>query len=377
MTLVPNPQPDVSCLLSERIEAGDFPSAVYCVAQGGRAIFADALGDAAREPERHPATLETIYDLASLTKPLVTGLLCARMIVRRRLELDEPVATYLDEFRQPEKDEITIRQLLTHTSGLPAWRPLYLLAKNQFEALRAIAHEPLQQKPGQRVVYSDLGFIVLGFLLQRLTSRDFSVLARVEIIDALELEHSFFNPKLALRTGIAACETGNAYERDMCQRDFPSQTNANWRNELIWGEVHDGNAHFLGGAAGHAGLFADVGDALRIANQFIGGISELLSKDTCQLFRENMTPRLNEARSFAWQLAATPESTSGAALPADAFGHTGFTGTSCWIDAERQRVFLLFTNRTHARKLPFANINAVRRQFHSLAVKALDTSSTD
>src|SRR5262249_10067163 len=100
--------------------------------------------------------------------------------------------------------------------------------------------------------------------------------------------------------------------------------------------------------------------------------SQLLSSETCKLFRQNMTEGLNAARSFAWQLASTKDSTAGSALPSDAFGHTGFTGTSCWIDAERERVFVLLTNRTHARVLPFANINAVRREFHSLAVAALD-----
>jgi CubicO group peptidase (beta-lactamase class C family) len=111
---------------------------------------------------------------------------------------------------------------------------------------------------------------------------------------------------------------------------------------------------------------------LRLANQFIGSLSEVLSPDTCELFRQNMTDGLNEARSFAWQLAATKDSTAGLDLPADAFGHTGFTGTSCWIDAERKRVFILLTNRTHARTLPFANINATRREFHSLSVAALE-----
>jgi len=110
-----------------------------------------------------------------------------------------------------------------------------------------------------------------------------------------------------------------------------------------------------------------------ITNQFIAGQSRLLKPETCELFRQNMTRDLNEARSFAWQLAATKDSTAGQSLPPDAFGHTGFTGTSCWIDAQAGRVFILLTNRTHARALPFANINSVRREFHKLAVAALDT----
>jgi len=159
----------------------------------------------------------------------------------------------------------------------------------------------------------------------------------------------------------------------MCERDFSSKRYAKWREGTVWGEVHDGNAFFLGGVAGHAGLFSTANDTLTIANQFIAGQSRLLKPDTCELFRQNMTRDLNEARSFAWQLAATKDSTAGQSLPPDAFGHTGFTGTSCWIDAQAERVFILLTNRTHARALPFANINSVRREFHKLAVAALDT----
>ena len=367
-----SPEPAISAMLRGRIDAGDFPSAVYVVAERGRPVFADALGYASREPESHTATLETIYDLASLTKPLVTGLLCAKLIERRTLTADTPVTKYLAEFDRSDKSAITIRQLLTHTSGLPAWRPLYLLAKSKDDVVPAIAGLQLEHAPGSRVIYSDLGFILLGFLLQRLGGLSLMQLAQREIFSPLNLQHTFFNPSAAMRTGVAACESGNAYERDMCEIDFPANRYAQWREGIIWGEVHDGNAHFLGGAAGHAGLFANAAETLRLANQFIAAQSELLSPETCALFRQNMTEGLNEARSFAWQLAATKDSTAGSSLPPDAFGHTGFTGTSCWVDAGNQRIFILLTNRTHARKLPFANINAVRREFHSLAVSALD-----
>jgi CubicO group peptidase (beta-lactamase class C family) len=359
-------------MLRSRIESGDFPSAVYIVAQHGEPVFADALGEAVREPESYAASLETIYDLASLTKPLVTGLLCARLVQSGALSLDNSVASYLLEFSRPDKQLITVRQLLTHTSGLPAWRPLYILTDGEKDGtLGAIASEPLAYKPGERVVYSDLGFIVLGFLLQRLTGTELDRLAQRDIFEPLHLRRTFFSPNRAMQTEIAACENGNAYERDMCERDHPGQIYAGWRMDVIWGEVHDGNAHFLGGAAGHAGLFSTVGETLRLANQFIGGLSELLSRETCELFRRNMTEGLKEARSFAWQLAATKDSTAGPALPPDAFGHTGFTGTSCWIDAERERAYILLTNRTHARILPFANINQMRREFHTLAAEAL------
>ncbi len=367
------PEPNVSKLLGSRISAGDFPSAVYIVAREGAPVFADALGDAVRIPEKHPATLETIYDLASLTKPLVTGLLCAQLVEAGTLSLDQPVANYLTEFDRADKNSITIRQLLTHTSGSPAWRPLYLLTSDKTSALSAIANEPLEYQTGQRVVYSDLGFIALGFLIQRLMNVPLPDLAQRQIFEPLKLQRTFFNPKRAMQTGVAACESGNAYERDMCERDFANRAYSKWRSDVVWGEVHDGNAYFLGGAAGHAGLFSTAAETLNLASQFIPEQSKLLSPQTCELFRQNMTEGLNEARSFAWQLAATKDSTAGPAMPPDAFGHTGFTGTSCWIDSATQRVFILLTNRTHNRSLPFANINAVRREFHSLAVAALES----
>jgi CubicO group peptidase (beta-lactamase class C family) len=367
----------ISFFLAARIAAGDFPSAVYLVSEKGHIAFADALGNAVVEPNRIAATLGTLYDLASLTKPLVTGLLCALRIETGELTLESAVAHYLPEFDRTDKQAITLRHLLTHSSGLPAWRPLYILAEGERDrAAGVIANEKLEGEPGKHVVYSDLGFITLGLLLERVTGKQLVELANNEIIHPLKLERTFFNPEAAMQTGIAACENGNAYERDAC-RTAGLPEYKSWRQNLIWGEVHDGNAYFLGGAAGHAGLFSSAPETLRIANQFLAGQSEMLNAETCKLFRTNLTPDLEEARSIAWQLAATRDSTAGPNLPSHSFGHTGFTGASCWVDPNHERVFILLTNRTHARLLPFANINSVRREFHNLAVKALCETSAE
>lgn len=367
-----NRSTEITSLLEEHIRAGDFPSAVYLIGENDRIVFTDALGHSAVEPYRVTSKLDTIYDLASLTKPLVTGLLCAKRIELGELTLDSSTSHYLPEFDRTDKSMITIRELLTHTAGLPAWRPVYLLAEDEPErAAGAIANLDLEYKPGTRVVYSDLGFIALGILLSRLTGHSLANMARTEIFAPLNLQQTFFNPEEALQTGIAACETGNAYERDMCEQSGAG-VYQNSRQRLIWGEVHDGNAYFLGGAAGHAGLFSSASDTFRLAQQFLAESTTMLTPKTCSLFRANMTPELEESRSLAWQLAETNESTAGTDLPRDSFGHNGFTGTSLWIDAEHRRVFILLTNRTHARKLPFANINGVRRRFNSLAVAALN-----
>jgi CubicO group peptidase (beta-lactamase class C family) len=285
--------------------------------------------------------------------------------------LDDRASHYLAEFDTDDKRAITLRQLLTHSAGLPGWRPLYLLAGgDRGRVLQAIAREPLESAPGTHVLYSDLGYIALGLMLERLHGLRFADIARREIFEPLKLRRTFFNPDRTFITEIAASELGNAYERETCAgREAGGYI---WREALIWGEVHDANAHFLGGAAGHAGLFSTAVEALRIGTQFLAHQTELLSPATCALFRTDMTPGMEEPRSVGWQLATMRNSTAGASLPPDSFGHLGFTGTSCWNDPLHERTFILLTNRTHARTLPFVNINATRREFHRLAVEALD-----
>src|SRR5689334_24642981 len=193
------PNKQLSAFLTEHITAGEFPSAVYLVGEGDEIVFADALGHSVVQPYRIANKLDTIYDLASLTKPLITGMLCARRIELGELTLDSSVLHYLPEFERTDKQMITVRELLTHTSGLPAWRPLYILAEDEPErAAGAIANLDLEYKAGTRVVYSDLGFIALGILLERLMHQHFADMARREIFEPLKLQQTFFNPELAL-----------------------------------------------------------------------------------------------------------------------------------------------------------------------------------
>src|ERR1043165_4425187 len=188
------PNEQLSSLLQQHIDAGDFPSAVYLVGERDQIVFEDALGHSVVEPYRIANKPDTIYDLASLTKPLITTLLCARRIELGELTLDSSVSHYLPEFDRTDKQVITIRELLTHTSGLPAWRPLYILTEDEPErAAGAIANLDLEYKPGTRVVYSDPGFIALGILLERMTGQRIAELAQHEIIEPLNLRQTFFN----------------------------------------------------------------------------------------------------------------------------------------------------------------------------------------
>lgn len=379
---------EISNFLSERVAAGDFPSAVYLVAENGEAVFEDATGHAVIEPESIEVGTDTIYDLASLTKPLITGLLVAKLLDSGALRLSDPIGEHLSTV-QGETAEITVRDLLLHTSGLSAWLPFYLLV-DQRAAIPAAIASSVRKSDQQPVTYSDLNFLLLAFMLEERSGVAIDRIASSEILTPLGLTDTTFNPSLENRPRIAASERGNEYERNTCielgylqrhlvQRELQGGRGSDlvsgnhfFREYQIWGEVHDGNAWFMGGVAGHAGLFSSARETLRIALEFLPKHTTLLQPETTELFRTNFTPGMNEARSITFQLAETPESTAGGLMSPQAFGHLGFTGTSLWIDPVKDRVFILLTNRTHAHALPFVNINSVRRRFHDLAIKALE-----
>ena len=369
----------ISSFLTSRIEAGDFPSAVYLVAEKGKVVLSDAVGNAVVMPELIPARRDTIYDLASVTKVLVTSLLAAILLDSGELSLDDRVSDLLPDFGAENKREITVEQLLSHASGLMAWKPLYLTAASPEEIVAVIDQTPLD--PSQQVpTYSDLNFILLGALVERITGKTLDVAAKWKIFVPLGTSDTYFNAPPALRPRIAASENGNAFEKQTCiEKGFISaddqMAKSAFRTDTIWGEVHDGNAHFMGGVAGHAGLFSTADDVLKITMQFLGDHTQLLTPESCNLFSANFTPDAAEHRSFGFQLASTAESTAGTKMSPKSFGHLGFTGTSVWIDPIAERVFILLTNRTHNHQLPFVLINSVRRHFHDLAIDILDQNT--
>jgi len=378
----------ISEFLQSRIDENDFPSAVYLVAEKGEIVFQDALGFAVVEPERIEARIDTIYDLASLTKVLVTGLLCAKLIESGEISLSDKISKYFSEFERDEKRAITIENLLLHNSGFVNWKPFYLLPNslvdeakylgigdesvNKF-VLEKIQENPLENSVNSKVVYSDLNFLLLGFLIEKIYERELHNLAITEIFDRLGLTRTFTGGLDTLRREIAASEFGNEFEKQTCIESGFDVSKYKFRDYQIWGEVHDGNCYFMNGVSGHAGLFSTAEETFKIAQQFLAHQTTLLKPETCKLFRTNFTPNLNEARSIAFQLAETKDSTASNALSKDSFGHLGFTGTSLWIEPETERVFILLTNRTHAHTLPFVNINSVRRRFHELAQESLSS----
>ncbi len=341
----------------------------------------DALGFAVVEPEKIEAKIDTIYDLASLTKPLVTGLLCAKLIEQNKLELDAYAEDYLMEYAflsgtdSSDALDTFIKELLTHSSAFPAWKPFYLLAKPHCKDSRKEVFFKLLKIDGVQepdVIYSDLNFLMLTFLLEKTYGKRLDEIAKEEIFEPLNLQTTFYNPPKELQKRIAASEKGNEYEKQMCVDLGYDISKYDWRDYQIWGEVHDGNCYFMNGVSGHAGLFSTAEETCLIAQQFLANQTKLLKPETCDLFRTNFTSNLNEARSVAFQLAETKDSTASLSLSKDSFGHLGFTGTSLWVDPSTERIFILLTNRTHARRLPFANINSARRKFHEIAAKSMD-----
>ena len=388
---MPNASDIISGYLESEIARGSLPGAQYLVGEDLRIIAEDALGLAVVEPERIPATLDTIYDVASLTKPLVTALLVVRFAEQGMLDLNAPLARYLVEFNDKDMREITLIQLMSHSSSLPNWRPLYVEAHTRADVPAAIARILLEPRPAdasREVIYSDLNYVLLGFVLERVTGERLDRLAEREIFKPLGLERTMFSPSQELLREIAATEHGQDFELANAIADAEARSwgdtasfatspyrragvsRAKWRKDVIWGEVHDGNANFMCGVAGHAGLFSTAREAFRIGNQFLPD-SELLKPESLHLFTGNLTAGCATSRSIAWILAETPDCSAGPALPPTAFGHNGFTGTSIWMDPHNRRVFVLLTNRVHPR-VGAIDMREIRRRFNSLAVETVD-----
>jgi len=370
----------ISDFLSERIAANDFPSAVYLVAEKGEIVFHDALGFAVIKPEPFEASLDTVYDLASLTKPLVTGLIAANLVDDKELRLSDSASVWVKSFNTADKRDITLLQLLSHTSGLASWKPFYLEVNDPLKIESFIAGYPREFAVSSRVEYSDLNFTVLMSVIVSLANRPLNEVFQDKVFGHLQLDDTCYNPlSEILISRIAGSEEGNQYERKTCWdlgyfgTGYPERDpDGYFRSSQIWGDVHDLNAYFMYGVAGHAGLFSTAEEVFRIALQFLPQYTQLLKPETCELFHTNFTKGMNEDRSFAFQLASTKDSTAGTMMSPESFGHNGFTGTSLWIDPIKDRIFVLLTNRTHNHPLPFVNINSVRRRFHDIAIEELD-----
>lgn len=333
--------------LAREVDAGSFPGAVALVGTGEAVVEVAAAGHAVVEPERVAASPETLYDLASLTKPLVSGALVAAALPR--LDLSSPPGRYLSEWKATRFDGVTIETLLAHTSGLPAWRPLYARGEGPAAYRNSLAAIEPETRPGEHVTYSDLNFLLLGQLLET----HFSAPLDVAFADLVLRDAGGNASFLPGRSGsVAATERDDATERGMAAAMGVSYPR--FRTGVVWGEVHDGNAFRRGGVAGNAGLFGTARDVWALSRPWLD--------PSRREFTADRTPHLPEARGLAWQ-GSRGAGSAVPKMPASAFGHTGFTGTSVWIDPELGRIFVLLTNRVHP-EVRGSDFNAVRRRFH-------------
>ena len=311
--------------LQSEIDVGSFTSAVYAIGDSGGIVAEGVRGNGVVVPVRIPATLDTIYDCASLTKPLVT----TTLILQTIKNIDDKYYDY------------SYRELLTHTSGLRAWLPLYAYTAKYIDT---ILNEGPEVPRGTKVVYSDLNFILLWYALGN----------KLTIPGAVK--DAYLNPRTSLRPRIAATEWGQRYEAKMGNIKA-------LRDRLIWGETHDGNAFFAGGTAGNAGLFATARAVFHMAQAWVN--AEILPAEIVREATRNHTAGLDDARGLGWQLPTGSEATK--MLSPRAYGHTGFTGTSLWIEPERDRIMVLLTNRVHPCAAPI-NIQRIRGEFHRMAL---------
>jgi beta-glucosidase-like glycosyl hydrolase/CubicO group peptidase (beta-lactamase class C family) len=349
-------------LLDRAVSDGAFPGGVLAVGLHDQLVLRP-FGKFTRDPKAPAVTAETIYDLASLTKPIVTTTAVMILTQQKRLDLDAPVSRYLPEFAAAAKSDpdpswrarITVRMLLLHDSGLPAHRDFYKDAKGHDAILARVLAEPLVYEPGKQDEYSDLGFILLGEIIERITGHSLDQYAKKEIFAPLGLEHSLFNPPPSLRAEIP-----------------PTEDDQTFRMRLVHGEVHDQNAWAMGGIAGQAGLFSTAAGVAAFAQMILnGGIyshHRIVSRATVDIFTARVTIG-KSARTLGWDVPVDPAATGHFFSP-HSFGHYGYTGTSLWIDADRGLFIILLTNRINP-TVENIQIRKIRPALHDAVFEAL------
>ncbi len=357
----------VATLLDRAVAAGLTPGAVALVGSPGGSESCVAVGQAGVVPSPRPASCEVLYDLASLTKPLATATLF--LLARREglLALDTTVGEVFDEAAGTAWASVTMAQLLTHTAGLPGWLPVYALARGRRRAaLGAILGAERVGPPGDQVIYSCPGFLLLGWILEQVLERPLAVAFRELVCRPLGLSHGLvYTPDPATSPLAGGAVDGRVEEELLRAMGFEGSN----RHLPPVGEglPDDGNARFLGGVAGNAGLWGTARAVAVLAAQYLPGGGRLLEPEEAALATRNHTQALEQARGLGWQLAATPGCSAGPALSPEAFGHTGFTGTSVWVEPRRRLVFVLLTNRHHPAHRG-VELHPLRRRFHALAI---------
>jgi len=342
-------------IIEKAIAARAFPACSLAVTCCGEFVAHKVFGRFTYDPASPEVNTTSLFDLASLTKVVATTAIAMILYERGLLDLEAPVTAIVPEFAGDAiRREITLRMLLAHSSGLPAYEKLFLHAKTREGLLQAAFATPLTAAPGARAEYSDIGFIVLGVALERLADERLNAFCQREIFGPLGMTHTTFNPAHALKDSIP-----------------PTADDHTFRHRIVQGEAQDENASVLGGVAGHAGLFSTAEDLAIFAHAMLNGGHPILRPETVQLFSRRESAPEGTSRALGWDTPSLPlPSQSGKYFSPRSFGHLGYTGTSLWIDPERQLSITLLTNRTWPDCQNQA-IKQVRPAFHDAMIEAL------
>jgi serine-type D-Ala-D-Ala carboxypeptidase len=341
-------------LLSGAIDRRVFPGASVAVTHSGNLIVLKAVGQFTYEQNSSKVSTDTIFDLASLTKVIATTSMAMILYERGLLDLEVPIVAVLPEFKGDDsrRQEVTFRQLLAHSSGLPAYEKLFLRAQNNDELLRDAFSVPLKYAPGTHAEYSDIGFILLGIALERIANESLDAFCQREVFGRLGMAHTTFSPPASSKAKIP-----------------PTVNDQTFRKRIIQGEVNDENASVMGGVAAHAGLFSTALDVATFAHAILSGGAPIVRKETVKVFTERQNSPGETSRALGWD---TPSgvSQSGKYFSKSSFGHLGYTGTSLWIDPAQQISVTLLTNRTWPDSSNKA-ITELRPEFHDAVMEAL------
>jgi CubicO group peptidase (beta-lactamase class C family) len=347
-------------MLEGAIATRVFPACSLAVTLGGELMAQKALGHftyEAASPEVNPTTL---FDLASITKVVATTAMAMILYERGLLDLETPLIAIVPEFMSGDtadeyRREVTLRMLLAHSSGLPAYKKYFLRAPTREGLLQAAFTTALIARPGDRSAYSDIGFIILGVALERLADESLDVFCQREVFGPLGMTRTAFNPASALKEKIP-----------------PTADDHTFRHRVIQGEVQDENASILRGIAGHAGLFSTAENLAIFAHAMLNSGHPILRPETVALFSHRETSPEGTSRALGWDTPSAP-SQSGKYFSPSSFGHLGYTGTSLWIDPDRQLSITLLTNRTWP-DCQNQSIKELRPAVHDAVIEALETN---
>ena len=341
----------IDAVMKQAVDAGTVPGAVVVIGHKGQVVYKKAFGSRSLEPTKEPMTVDTVFDMASLTKPIATATSVMTLIEKGKIRLNDPVSQYIPEFKSLGKGEISVRQLLTHHSGLREDLDLKLPWTGRDTAFRMTMDEKLIYPAGMRFLYSDINYLVLGFLVEKVSGMPLDQYAAKNVFEPLGMKFTSFNPPASWNSRIAPTE----YDE---------------KNQMLRGVVHDPTARRMGGVAGHAGLFSTADDVARYAQELLAG-EKILKRLTIEKMYTPQTPPWSvNVRGLGWDIDSPFASNRGEFLPVGSFGHTGFTGTSLWIDPATDTFVAVLANGVHPRG--GASVVSLRSRVANAAAAALN-----